>query len=76
MELTIGLAQIQPKIGDVAANLKTHLEIVETAKAQGVQELFRPRRLGHRQRVVVGQRRRLETHGFQTQRRFAVDEDI
>jgi predicted amidohydrolase len=42
MRLTLGLAQIYPKIGDVAANLKTHLEKIETAKAQGADLLIFP----------------------------------
>jgi predicted amidohydrolase len=42
MNLTVGMAQIQPKIGDVAANLKLHLEQVETAKRYGVELLLFP----------------------------------
>src|SRR3954454_21194583 len=42
MQVTVGLAQIQPKIGDVAANLKTHLEQIEAAKAHGVDLLLFP----------------------------------
>jgi NAD+ synthase (glutamine-hydrolysing) len=42
MNLTVGLAQIQPKIGDVAANLKTHLEQIKAAKSYGVDLLLFP----------------------------------
>ncbi len=42
MQVTVGLAQIQPKIGDIHANLKKHLEQIETAKAQGVDLLLFP----------------------------------
>lgn len=42
MNITVGLAQIYPKIGNVAANLKTHLERIETAKANGVELLLFP----------------------------------
>ncbi len=40
--LTLGLAQIKSKLGDVAANLETHLAYVEQAAAQGVQLLLFP----------------------------------
>lgn len=42
MYLTVGLAQLYPKIGDMAANLKTHLAQIEAAKAHGVQLLMFP----------------------------------
>jgi len=42
VNVTVGLAQIQPKIGNVAANLKTHLEQIEAAKAHGVELLLFP----------------------------------
>jgi NAD+ synthase (glutamine-hydrolysing) len=42
MQVTVGLAQIQPKIGDVTANLKTHLEQIEVAKSHGVDLLLFP----------------------------------
>ncbi len=42
MNLTVGLAQIYPKIGDVRANLKKHLAQIEAAKAQGAQLLVFP----------------------------------
>ncbi|MCC7452250.1 MAG: hypothetical protein IT324_32920 [Anaerolineae bacterium] len=42
MNVTVGLAQIQPKIGDVAANLKKHLEQMQAAKAHGVELLVFP----------------------------------
>ncbi|MDW8299870.1 MAG: nitrilase-related carbon-nitrogen hydrolase [Anaerolineae bacterium] len=42
MYLTVGLAQIYPKIGDVAANLQTHLAQIEAAKAHGAQLLLFP----------------------------------
>ncbi len=42
MYVTVGLAQIYPKIGDVSANLKKHLEQIEAAKAQGVELLMFP----------------------------------
>src|SRR5215831_17076599 len=42
MNVMVGLAQMYPKIGDVGANLKKHLELIETAKAQGVNLLMFP----------------------------------
>jgi predicted amidohydrolase len=40
--LTLGLAQIKTKLGDVAANLEKHLDYVEQAAAQGVDLLCFP----------------------------------
>jgi len=42
MKLKVGLAQITPKLGDVAANLAHHLEIIEEAAGQGVELLVFP----------------------------------
>jgi NAD+ synthase (glutamine-hydrolysing) len=42
MNVTVGLAQIQPKIGDVACNLQKHLEQIEAATAYGVELLLFP----------------------------------
>jgi NAD+ synthase (glutamine-hydrolysing) len=42
MKLTIGLAQISPRLGDVKANLGKHLTFVERAAAQGVELLVFP----------------------------------
>lgn len=42
MRVTIGLAQMYPKLGDVAFNLKTHLSMIEQALAQGVDLLIFP----------------------------------
>lgn len=42
MHLTVGLAQIYPKIGDVRANLEAHLQQIEAAKAHGAQLLLFP----------------------------------
>ena len=42
MQLTIGLAQIYPALGDIALNLQQHLQQIEAAKAQGVQLLVFP----------------------------------
>ena len=42
MKLTIGLAQISPRLGDVKANLDKHLRFVEHAAAQGVELLVFP----------------------------------
>jgi NAD+ synthase (glutamine-hydrolysing) len=42
MYVTVGMAQMYPRIGNVAANLKTHLETLELAKAQGVELLMFP----------------------------------
>ena len=40
--LTLGLAQIKTKLGDVCANLDHHLEYIEQAASQGVQLLVFP----------------------------------
>lgn len=40
--LTLGLAQIKTKLGDVAANLDKHLEYVDRAAGQGVELLVFP----------------------------------
>ncbi len=42
MHLTVGLAQIYPKLGDIAANLDKHLEYIDRAAEQGVQLLVFP----------------------------------
>jgi NAD+ synthase (glutamine-hydrolysing) len=42
LKLTVGLAQIYPKIGDVDANLKKHLQQIEAAKAEGADLLIFP----------------------------------
>lgn len=42
MKLKVGLAQITPKLGDVAANLAHHLQIIEEAADQGVELLIFP----------------------------------
>src|SRR5215831_11415308 len=42
MNLTLGLAQMYPKIGDVGVNLKKHLALIESAKAQNVDLLIFP----------------------------------
>jgi predicted amidohydrolase len=42
MNVTVGLAQMHPKIGDLAANLKIHLEHIAAAKAHGVDLLLFP----------------------------------
>jgi NAD+ synthase (glutamine-hydrolysing) len=42
MNVRIGLAQMHPKIGNVAANLDAHLEYIAEAKAQGVELLLFP----------------------------------
>ncbi len=42
MRLTVGLAQIYPKLGDVKANLKKHLDYIEQADAQGVDLIVFP----------------------------------
>ena len=42
MNITVGLAQLSPKIGDVEANLKLHLDYIEEAKRQGVELLMFP----------------------------------
>ena len=41
-ELTVGLAQIHPTLGDVRRNLDLHLEWIERAREQGVQLLCFP----------------------------------
>lgn len=40
--LRVGLAQIDPKLGDLEANLDRHLEEIERARAQGVELLLFP----------------------------------
>lgn len=42
MNLTIGLAQISPHLGDVQANLDKHLQIIDQAAGQGAQLLVFP----------------------------------
>src|SRR5690554_4918695 len=42
MNLKVGLAQINPRLGDVEANLKIHLETIEEAADQGVELLVFP----------------------------------
>jgi NAD+ synthase (glutamine-hydrolysing) len=42
MKVTVGLAQMYPKIGDVQANLKTHLDYIGKAQAAGVDLLIFP----------------------------------
>jgi predicted amidohydrolase len=42
MNLKVGLAQINPRLGDVEANLKIHLETIEKAADQGVELLVFP----------------------------------
>jgi NAD+ synthase (glutamine-hydrolysing) len=42
MKLTIGLAQISPRLGDVQANLDKHLQFIEQAAAQGVELIVFP----------------------------------
>lgn len=42
MDLKVGLAQINPKLGDVQANLALHLKTIEQAAAQGVELLVFP----------------------------------
>ena len=42
MKLTIGLAQISPRLGDVKANLDKHLRFIEQAATQGVELLVFP----------------------------------
>ena len=42
MKLTIGLAQISPRLGDVQANLGKHLQFIERAEAQSVDLLVFP----------------------------------
>lgn len=40
--VTVALAQMYPKLGDVAANLKTHLEHLQAAKQHGAQLVIFP----------------------------------
>ena len=42
MNLKVGLAQINPKLGDVEANLELHMETVASAAEQGVELLVFP----------------------------------
>ncbi len=42
MRLTVGLAQMYPKLGDVQANLDQHLALVDQAAAEGVELLVFP----------------------------------
>ena len=42
MRFTVGLAQIYPKIGDVTHNLRLHLEVIDAARAHGVELLIFP----------------------------------
>jgi predicted amidohydrolase len=42
MRVKIGLAQMYPKLGDVQANLESHLQFVEQAKAQDVDLIIFP----------------------------------
>ncbi|MCC7206102.1 MAG: hypothetical protein IT323_02275 [Anaerolineae bacterium] len=42
MRLTLGLAQIYPKIGDLTHNLKLHLDTIEAAAGHGVELLVFP----------------------------------
>lgn len=42
MRMTVGLAQMYPKLGDVRANLEKHLQLVEQADQQGVDLLVFP----------------------------------
>jgi predicted amidohydrolase len=42
MNLTVGLAQMQPRIGDVAANLQIHLDYIAEARRHGVELLIFP----------------------------------
>lgn len=42
MKVKVGLAQITPRLGDVAANLDIHLEAIEKAGEQGVELLIFP----------------------------------
>ena len=41
-ELKVGIAQIAPVLGDVAANLEKHLDYIEQARTQGVELLLFP----------------------------------
>jgi NAD+ synthase (glutamine-hydrolysing) len=42
MKITIGLAQLSPRLGDKTANLAQHLALIEQAAAQGVELLLFP----------------------------------
>jgi predicted amidohydrolase len=42
LKVTIGLAQIAPRLGDLEANLKKHLEYIDKARAAGVDLLCFP----------------------------------
>lgn len=42
MNVTVGLAQIAPVLGDVAANLDLHLDAIQEARAQGAELLVFP----------------------------------
>jgi predicted amidohydrolase len=42
MRLNLGLAQINPRLGNVPANLERHLEMIEQAASQGVDLLIFP----------------------------------
>jgi len=42
MDVTVGLAQIHPRIGNVEANLQTHLDYIDEAKKHGVDLLVFP----------------------------------
>ncbi len=42
MKLTIGLAQIRPRLGDVQANLEIHLDFIERARERNVELLCFP----------------------------------
>jgi NAD+ synthase (glutamine-hydrolysing) len=42
MKIKMGLAQINPKLGDTTTNLNSHLAMIEQAAAQGVQLLMFP----------------------------------
>ena len=42
MKLKIGLAQIQPRLGDIEANLALHLQTIEEAADEGVELLIFP----------------------------------
>lgn len=42
MQITVGLAQIYPTLGDVAANLKHHLEWIEQARQQSADLIIFP----------------------------------
>ncbi|MBC7262893.1 MAG: carbon-nitrogen hydrolase [Chloroflexi bacterium] len=42
MHFTIGLAQIAPRLGNLSANLQRHIEVIQEARAQGVDLLCFP----------------------------------